>query len=98
MSKAILRKYIQKQSGITSQEAGIVFDIVLDGITETLLNNGKIKIPNFGRFKIKTVRARMGRNPKTGESVRLPSRKVIRFRAAQKLKDRLLLKKSGSKF
>ena len=97
MSKAILKKYIQEQTGITPQEAGIVFDVVMNGISETLLNNGKIMLLNFGSFKIKTVQARMARNPKNGEPVRLPSRKVIRFRVAQKLKDRLRLKKIASK-
>ena len=90
MSKAILKKYIQKQTGITPQEAGLVFDVVLNGITETLINDGKITLLNFGSFHIKTVNARMARNPKTGKSVRLPARQVIRFKAAQKLKDQLL--------
>ena len=90
MSKAILKRYIQEQTGITPQEAGIVLDVVIDGITETLLKNGKVTIPNFGRYNIKTSQERIARNPKTGELVKVPARKVVRFRVARKLKSAVM--------
>ena len=62
MSKAILKKYIQKQTGITPQEAGLVFDVVLNGITETLINDGKITLLNFGSFHIKTANGSQPKN------------------------------------
>jgi DNA-binding protein HU-beta len=65
----------------------------MNGITETFIDDRKITLPNFGSFKIKTNQSRMVRDLKTGKPVRLPSRKVIRFRAAKKLKDQLLPKK-----
>lgn len=89
MSKGELKKYVAKKTGITAKEAGIVIDVVLQGIVEGLTKKGKTTMPNFGRFEIKTTKPRQARNPKTGESVFVDSKEVVRFRPARDLKEKV---------
>ena len=62
----------------------IVNDII-DIIIEALENNGKVKIHNFGTFKLKKTNSRIGRNPKTKENVIIKDRNVVTFKASKKI-------------
>lgn len=86
MSKAKLKDFIWRKTGVTPAEAGIIVDVVIAGLTEILLEDDKLTIPNFGSFRIKESKARIARNPRTGETVQLPDRNVIRFKPAGKMK------------
>ena len=57
---------------ILSGDLSILIDIFILGMTNLLTDDGKLTIPNFGSFKIKESKARIARNPKTGEKVQLP--------------------------
>jgi nucleoid DNA-binding protein len=92
MGKGGLKKYIVKRTGVTAQEAGLLVDVFMDGIVESILKEGKATLPNFGTFKIKRTEARTARNPRTGEKVFVPDRNVIRFKPARKLKTAVLTK------
>jgi hypothetical protein len=61
-------------------------DVFILGKTEGLLEEGKLSLPNFGSFRIREAKARIARNPRTGEKVELSDRKVVRFKPAGKLK------------
>lgn len=87
MSKQKLKNYISEKTGVTGPEAGIIVDVLISGITEKLLKDKKFILPNFGSFRIKTSKARIARNPRTGETVQLPDRNVIRFKPAGKIKE-----------
>lgn len=87
MSKTLLKKYVSERTGITVSEASIIIDVFIEAITYNLINNEKLTLPNFGSFKIKESKARLARNPKTGEKVQLPDRNVVRFKPAGKLKN-----------
>jgi nucleoid DNA-binding protein len=89
MGKTELKKYVAKQTGITAKEAGIVIDVVLQGIVEGLTMKGKATLPNFGRFEIKRAAARQARNPKTGEAVFVEEKDVVRFKPAYNLKEKV---------
>lgn len=89
MGKAELKKYVMDQTGITAKEAGIVIDVVLQGVVEGLIRKGKATMPNFGRFEIKKTPARRARNPKTGEPVMVDEKNVVRFKPAIKLKEKV---------
>ncbi len=89
MGKGELRRYVVQQTGITKKEAGIVIDVVLQGIIESITKKGKSTMPNFGRFEVKRAAARQARNPKTGEAVFVEEKEVVRFKPAKSLKEKV---------
>ena len=62
---------------------------IFDSMKEALVNNQRIEIRGLGSFKVKERDARQGRNPKSGEDVSIPDRKIPFFKAGRDLKDRL---------
>ncbi len=60
---------------------------VIKNIIKHLKEDGKVSVSGLGVFKVKETRSRMGRNPKTGESVQVPAGKRVGFRAGRKLKN-----------
>ena len=60
-------------------------ETTFDTIRESLKNGEKVVISNFGTFRVKSRQGRQGRNPKTGESVSVPPRKGVRFKASKNL-------------
>ena len=81
MTKREIAKKISEQSGITVLVAREAVQLVFDGIIETLQEEGRIELRNFGVFEVKRRRARKARNPRTGESVLVPERSVVTFKA-----------------
>ncbi len=74
MGKGELKKYVSSKTGITPQEAGIVIDVVMNGLVESIIKGEKTTMPNFGKFEVKTAAARHARNPKTGDRVFVEAR------------------------
>jgi integration host factor subunit beta len=66
-----------------------VVDAVLDKITDALAAGGRVEIRGFGAFSTKDLRARQGRNPKTGESVAVREKKALHFKAGKDIQQRL---------
>ena len=60
---------------------------VFDSIIEALHNGDKIELRGFGSFRLRERKARVGRNPKTGETVQVPTKKVPYFKAGKELKE-----------
>jgi nucleoid DNA-binding protein len=89
MTKKEIAKKISEQSGITHSLAKEAVQMVFDGIRETLLNEGRIELRNFGIFEVKKRRARKARNPRTGESVSVPRRRVVTFKPGLELEKRV---------
>lgn len=69
----------------TKGEASRAVETTFDTIREALRNGDKVVISNFGTFRVKARQARVGRNPKTGETVDVPPRKGVRFKASKNL-------------
>ncbi|HVE12753.1 MAG TPA: HU family DNA-binding protein [Elusimicrobiota bacterium] len=69
----------------TKGEASRAVETTFDTIRDALKNGEKVVISNFGTFRVKARQARQGRNPKTGESVSVPPRKGVRFKASKNL-------------
>jgi len=63
--------------------------MTMNGITEVLVMEGRLELRNFGVFEVKTRKPRKARNPKTGETVMLPSRKAVTFTAGKFVTDRV---------
>lgn len=90
MTKSVLiEKVAEKVEGLTRNQTEIVVDTVFDSIKKALMNGQKIEIRGFGNFRLKTRNPRKARNPKTGESVDVPGKKVLYFKAGKALKEAL---------
>jgi nucleoid DNA-binding protein len=63
--------------------------MVFDGITETLVDEGRIELRNFGIFEVKRRQARRARNPRTGENVSVPERRVVTFKSGLEMEQRI---------
>ena len=89
MNKSELIAEIATKSGITKLEAGKVIDAITSTITSTLIKGESATLIGFGTFKINKRDARVGRNPRTGEELKLAAKNVPAFSAGKALKDAL---------
>lgn len=87
MTKADLVDEIARNSDFTRKDAEVIVQTVLDSIVEALQDGDKIELRGFGTFRLRERRARRGRNPKTGEVVDVPAKKVPHFKPGKDLKD-----------
>jgi DNA-binding protein HU-beta len=85
MNKGELIEAIAKGSGLSKADAGRALDATLDAVTKTLKKGDRVSIPGFGSFSISKRSARTGRNPQTGETIKIKARKVAKFKAGTKL-------------
>ncbi len=88
MNKAQLIESIQKALGAetTKKHAGEALEAVLDGITKGVKKDGNVQLIGFGTFKVSSRAARKGRNPKTGEAMKIKASKSVRFVASSNIK------------
>ena len=89
MTKAELVDYIAEKADLTKADATRALDAVMEGVTAGLKESGKVTLVGFGTFTAKEREAREGRNPQTGETVKIAARVVPGFKAGSKLKDAL---------
>ena len=89
MTKAELVEFIAEKADLTKADAGRALDAMVEGVTKGLKEDGKVTLVGFGTFTAKKRDAREGRNPQTGETVKIAARVVPGFKAGNKLKDAL---------
>jgi integration host factor subunit beta len=89
MTKKEIAKKIAEQSGITALVALEAVQMVFDGIVETLVDEGRIELRDFGVFAVKKRRPRKARNPRTGESVDVPEKNVVTFKPGREMEARV---------
>ena len=77
---------IAKDTGITKTSAAAVVESIIDGITRSLKKGDPVSFVGFGTFKISNRKARIARNPRTGDAIKIPKRRVPRFTAGKALK------------
>lgn len=85
MTKSDLMDLLFKHHGLRRDEAQEIVERIFNAMSDALRRGDEVKITNFGVFAVRTRAARPGRNPRTGESVPIPPRQVVTFRAAAKL-------------
>jgi len=86
MTKADIVERIFDKFGYSKKDIAEVVDIVFETIKGTLEVGDEVKISGFGNFSVRHKRERKGRNPQTGEEIRISERKVMAFKASQILK------------
>ncbi len=87
MNKAGLVEVVHSVLGSTKVQAEEVVEAVFGAITKSLSKGDEVAIAGIGKFSVKVRKAREARNPKTGETVKVPATKVPKFSAAKALKD-----------
>lgn len=80
MTKRDIALKIAEETNIKQIYVKEVIQKTLDRITESLANGETVELRNFGIFKVKSRKGRMGRNPRTGEQVPIPDKKVVSFK------------------
>ena len=89
MTKKDIVLRITDLTGIKQVDVKKIVQRTFDVIIESLVRSEKVELRNFGVFKIKERKARFGRNPRTGESVPVPPRKVVVFKPGLEMKQRI---------
>jgi len=87
LSKTDLIDKLQSQLGFSKKESSHIIDLVFNIMKDTLSKGEKIKISGFGNFTIRDKAERMGRNPQTGERMKIPSKRVLTFKPSDLLKE-----------
>jgi DNA-binding protein HU-beta len=88
MTKVELVEKMAKDAGITKVAAGAALASFIEGVTKALKKkDGKVTLVGFGTFSKSHRKARKGRNPQTGETIKIKASNVVKFKAAKKLKD-----------
>ncbi len=83
LTKSLMINYLNETIGLSKRECQIFFETFVEIIVERILKKEDVKIVNFGIFKIRKKKSRIGRNPRTKEEVMISSRHVIRFKASE---------------
>jgi DNA-binding protein HU-beta len=89
MTKAELVAAIAKEAGIVKSKAEKAIDGVVAAISGALSGGDKITLVGFGTFSVGERAAREGRNPRTGEKIKIPASKTVRFKAGKTLSEKV---------
>ena len=88
MTKSQLIEQIAKDAGVTKTAAKQILNSFLETISNELVNeDGKVRLSGFGTFSTTQRKARKGRNPRTGESIKIKASSTVKFKPAKALKD-----------
>lgn len=86
MGKGDLVKVLAKKTKCSSSCATTCLNVILEEITKSLSQGKTVALTGFGTFQVSQRKARTGRNPQTGAAIKIPARKVARFKAGKQLK------------
>ena len=95
MTKTELAASVAAKIHLTKRQAEAIVDIFLASITQALKDGDKVEVRGFGSFRARSRRARQGRNPRTGDTVPVPSKKLPFFRAGKELRERVTSLENG---
>ena len=87
MNKTELIAAVAEKTGLTKREAERIVNATFETVAETLKKGDKVSVSGFGIFEVKTREARIGRNPRTKEEIKIPATKLPAFKASKTLKD-----------
>jgi len=87
MNKNDLVAYVADETELTKADATRALDAVIEGITTGLRKNGEVRLVGFGTFLVSQRAATTGRNPRTGETIKIKASKQAKFKAGKQLKD-----------
>ena len=85
----LIDKIARQQDQLPFKDVELAVKVILEDLTQALVNNRRIEIRGFGSFSLHFREPRQGRNPKTGETVELPGKYVPYFKPGKELRDRV---------
>ncbi|SNB44854.1 integration host factor subunit beta [Geobacter sp. DSM 9736] len=85
----LVEKIVERNTMLTRKESEMIINIVFDSMSEALQNGDKVEIRGFGSFTVRERSAREARNPKSGELVDIPAKKVPFFKTGKELRERV---------
>lgn len=86
MTKADIVERVYQKLGFSKKEASELVELVFNSLKNTLQEGEKVKISGFGNFIVRDKKERVGRNPQTGDQIKISARRVLTFRPSQVLK------------
>ena len=89
MNKAELIAHIADNAEITKTQANASVDAFIEAVTKALKKGDKVTLVGFGTFSVSKRAARTGRNPQTGETIKIKAKKVARFKAGKELSSKV---------
>ena len=92
LTRADLSNSVYKKIGLSLQECNALVDSVIEEVCTALEMGDAVKLSSFGTFSLRRKKQRMGRNPKTGASIQIEAKQVVKFRIAKAAKDAILRK------
>jgi integration host factor subunit beta len=87
MTKADLIEEVSRVVEMTRKDSEVIVETIFDSVVKSLRTGDKIEIRGFGSFRTRERRPRVGRNPKTGERVEVPAKRIPYFKPSKELKD-----------
>ena len=89
MTKKEIVKQISERIGLTQLKTKEIVQLTFDAIVETLVEDTRIELRNFGVFQVKRRKARKARNPRTGDKVEVPPKNVVTFKPGKEMEERV---------
>ncbi|MBU0483685.1 MAG: integration host factor subunit beta [Proteobacteria bacterium] len=86
LKKDLIDQVTEKMNGYLKKDISQAIDIILDSITEALIEERRVEIRGFGSFSVRHRKARSTKNPRTGEVMNIPPRKTLHFTMSKSLK------------
>jgi DNA-binding protein HU-beta len=90
MTQAQLVKEVAEKLAVTSKQAKMLLDCYAEIAVRETKKNGMFVMPGIGKLVRQDRKARLGRNPATGEKIKIPAKKVVKFRVAKSVKDAIV--------
>ncbi len=90
MTKAQLVTKIADATGLSRKQGDEVLDCLVETVVKEVKKGNSVKVPGLGIFRLRKMKARMGRNPQTGEAIKIPARKKVGFSVAKTFKETVL--------
>ncbi len=93
MTKTQLVAKLAEAGGVTKKQADEILSALVQIVRKSVKKGDPVKIPDLGGWRLRQTKARMGRNPQTGEAIKIPARKKVAFTVAKSFKQYVLGKK-----
>ncbi|HEV7733114.1 MAG TPA: HU family DNA-binding protein [Candidatus Binatia bacterium] len=90
MTKAQLVTKLAEAGGVSRKQGDQILDFLVETVVKSVKKGESVKIPGLGIFRLRKMKARVGRNPQTGEPIKIPARKKVGFSVAKTFKETVL--------
>ena len=90
MTKAQLVTKLAEAGEVSRKQGDQILDALVDIVVRSVKKGESVKIPGLGIFRLRKMKARMGRNPQTGEAIKIPARKKVGFSVSKSFKESVL--------